>query len=355
MSTSPSAVFTLTARSAHGPNKSAVRQRGEGQACRSDVTRTTAEAARAASAPEQTELGSDGGAALTEREPMKRIAVIVGVVLGVVGLGAMAAWAGNTGPSQWCQDGYPPGGEHDVTTDPVQTTYEVNIDHDNTTFVAACYSTTPKGSSAPETAGGHVVAIVRDDGGVSVWCFGDRTPSTAVTVDCRNDLDATTYPGLDKPTVTYTTTVGAAGFSETIGRTGVETGAPTVQGPNVFDLLAGNGNPTTSSVTTPNGPPCVYVDGDPECASTGTTVADMTVASGDIMVEYRTTLDACVGAAGNPCVARAPSSAAVAYGNGDPENDTIHGTMLGTPVTYDPGRVCLVNYNRGPTCDTSAP
>jgi hypothetical protein len=261
----------------------------------------------------------------------------------------MAAWAGDSGPSQYCNDGTgwagDTGSEGDVVTAPAHVAYEVVPGYSNGTWAMACYSTTPKGSDAPEAAGGRAYVAFYGDGRVEWGCDGDRSASTVATVDCTGGINPDGYPGLDHPSLTVDGNVGVGPTSAGFGDTGATTGGL----PNVTP-----GNPNDSVTSTTVGSDevtCVWANGVPVCPVPTHQVADTYLGTDDVQAEYRTTLDACVGAAGNPCLATAPSSAAVTVGGGDPDNQTVDGTVNNTPVTYDLGKTCVVSYNR-PDCST---
>lgn len=276
---------------------------------------------------------------------MKRIVAIVGVVMGLGAIGLTAAHAADSGPSTWCTDG---GGTETPVPNPwASASYDHWENWNGWELYTLCWSTTPEGSDSPETAGGALrVARSQDGSDVGLWCYGDRTEHTVATVDCNNTVTVDGYPGLDRPAATVAGTAGVGPNNAGFGRTGAETGGL----PNVTP-----GNPNaqvTSTTVASSNANCVYVNGEPNCPGVGATVADTDLATDDVQVEYRTTLDACVGAAGNPCLTTAPSSAAVTVGGGDADNSTVDGTLLGNiPVTYDTGKICVVSYNR-PDCST---
>lgn len=113
------------------------------------------------------------------------------------------------------------------------------------------------------------------------------------------------------------------------------------------------GVPTTSTTTSGAAPggslgtgtgTCAYVNGTPACPG-GLTVAGVNVATGDASVTPKVNPGGCVTAFGNPCYTTAPAGAGLAVAKGDPVNDTVSTTVVGTPVSRDVGD--CYGYNMG--------
>jgi hypothetical protein len=270
---------------------------------------------------------------------LKRIIAIVGVVIGLGAIGLTAAHADNTGYSTWCTDGG--GSSTDIPNGVVGLSYEAYPDH-----AWVCYSTTPNGSSSPEASGGAIRAGHEQTGAydrtLSVLCYGDRTNATMVTLDCANSVWITDD---NNPSTTGRSASGAFSFGAAgplgFGRTGIDVSYPVTT--------------TTSSGATPGGSTatgsgtCTYVNGTSPLCPSGADVARVNVATGDASVNPMTNPGGCITAFGNPCWTTAPNGAAVSVAEGDPTNDTVSTTVLGTPVRLDLGDCYGYNMPSG-TC-----
>lgn len=271
---------------------------------------------------------------------MNRILVIVGVVLGLGAIGLTAAHADNTGYSTWCTDGAQ-SGETNVPAPFVGLSYETPPGGTGPSWVAACYSTTPNGSSSPETAGGFVrVWNPLSAGKLHTECLGDRTTSQTAAVDCNIVVTPTDPSAAPGTTATGSAKVGATG-PVNVGQTGAEVN-PTTTTNTPLSGAAGTGGSLGTGTGT-----CTWINGSRDCPG-ALTVGGVTVNEGDASVGPHTAPGGCL-TVGGGCVTSVPSGVGVDAFEGDPTNDTLTVEVLGTRVSRDLGD-CYVGVNAPSSC-----
>ena len=94
---------------------------------------------------------------------------------------------------------------------------------------------------------------------------------------------------------------------------------------------------------------CLWLESTTPNCSIAASIANVTVAEGDVSANPMVNPGGCVTAAGNPCIVNTPAGAGVSVAKGDPGRATVNGTVAGTvPVTVDAGQ--CVGYNAPPGC-----
>jgi len=261
---------------------------------------------------------------------LKRIIIVVGLVLGLVGIGAVAAHAGSGSSADACRDGQPASNpttteNHDPTG---RIAYELTDPGQGHTWLTLCASDSPYGTPSA-VWGGHVWTHLDTTSpnavGFQLVCVGD--PAGVLTTNCSvaGAVDVTDpNPATPGNTVSATVTPGGG-----IGQTWAEVDAP-VGTPN-----APGGGDGTGGVVEIGPGTCVYADGTPTCPFVfPVTVGVVTVAEGDLPDVH--TEPGCVNVNGT-CQAPTVDGARVTL-FGDTANDTVYVDTLvgGTSDEHSP-------------------
>lgn len=259
---------------------------------------------------------------------MKRTLVIVGIVLGILGVGVTAAFAGgDTDPSYTCRDGL---NETQATVPGYAVGAEGGQQGPGETGVTVCYSDTPNGSPS-NVAGGFFHVRQDQDGETFLWCNAD--PGAVFTFNCFSAGYVQTTDDEDPNTVGRTVSAQVIVADDTLGETGVQVG------PITSVNLPGDATPGSGGSVVVGPGTCTYADGVEDCSPSGTTVAGVTVAEQHLVPGTNVQQFECVKVNG---VCQVPIyGAAVEVGSED-QSPTVDATTAAGPlVTDDVDYLCI--------------
>jgi hypothetical protein len=220
---------------------------------------------------------------------LKRITVIIGLALALVGIGATAAFAGSDGAaSDTCSNGS--WTEQPVVNSPVY----VGTEHgphpswgaDGTTSETVCYSDTAPNGSPSNIAGGYCSGGFNQTGFVGAGCVGD---DAMLTLNWDLALGVQTTDDTNPATVGRTAAAQASVTSSNanLQQTGVQVN------PAISTDAPLDGDATSAASVGTGTDSCMWVNGTQNCPF-GITAAGVTVNEADV-VDLNTPGTGCIG------------------------------------------------------------